>query len=249
MRRFVAKGISLAIHAILATIALLIVSRPALDIITTTKAMKAMTASVVYLPAAAPTQRGGGGGGNRAVAPPVKIEIPAPQPLVVVPEIVAAPADVPPSLAVPIMTSASAMLTATGGVDGAVAVPFGGGGSGHGIGTGNGDGVGPGDATGFGGTGIAGIGGITDPERIHEERPPYTPEARAEKIEGAVEVEAIVSPAGRVTEARVTKSLDRKFGLDEQARLAALRTLFRPCKQNGKPVACVVKFAVQFTIR
>ncbi len=43
MRRYVAKGISLTIHAIMATIALLIVGRPTLlNVVTASKAMKAM---------------------------------------------------------------------------------------------------------------------------------------------------------------------------------------------------------------
>lgn len=247
MRRYAAKGISLAVHAVFVTALLALMQGSTLEL--KPAAPAPIKPTVVYLVDRTPARGGGGGGGNPAPAPPVQMEIPAPHPVAVVPELIAAPADVIPSLAVPVMTSANAMLTATGGVSGAISVPLGGGGKGGGIGAGTGDGVGPGNATGFGGAGVPGVGGVSDPVRIHEEKPPYTPEARREKIEGEVVVEAVIDETGHVANARVTKSLDRAFGLDEQARLAAMKSLFRPCKRNGKPVACLVSFAMTFSIR
>jgi len=141
------------------------------------------------------------------------------------------------------------VFNGTGAVSGAVPTPFGCGGPGKGIGPGKGDGLGPGDATGFGGTGMAGEGGISAPIRILEVKPEYTAGAMQAKLQGPVEMQAIVDATGRVTEVRVTRSLDRVFGLDEQARKAALKTQFRPCKKDGVPVACVITFAMQFTLR
>ena len=47
----------------------------------------------------------------------------------------------------------------------------------------------------------------------------------------------------------VTRSLDKVFGLDEQARKAVFATPFVPCKKQGTPVACMVIFELQFTLR
>ncbi|MEI6245408.1 MAG: energy transducer TonB, partial [Acidobacteriota bacterium] len=77
----------------------------------------------------------------------------------------------------------------------------------------------------------------------------YTPEAMRAKIQGTVELEAIIGPDGKVTEARVSRSLDKVFGLDEQARKAVFATPFIPCKKAGVPVACLVVFELQFTLR
>jgi len=59
----------------------------------------------------------------------------------------------------------------------------------------------------------------------------------------------VLDISGRVTDVRVTKSLDRVFGLDEAARRAAFATPFRPCKKDGRPIACVITFELQFTLR
>ena len=165
-----------------------------------------------------------------------------------IPVVSAAPAEQPPALSAPVMTSALAVLTAAG-VDGSVALPAGGGGKHGGIGSGDGTGVGPGSGPGFDGTGFAGAGGVEPPTRLRDVKPQYTPDAMRLKIQGSVVMDAIVDPTGRVIDVRVTKSLDRVYGLDEQARRAAFDTRFTPCKKSGTPVACRIVFELQFTIR
>lgn len=202
---------------------------------------------VVYLEARGP---GGGGGGSPQPAAPKKVELPKPTPTPpAVPTPVPTPTiPPPPSINAPIMTAPSAILTASG-VTGAVDVPVGGGGRGGGIGSGTGNGLGPGEGGGFGGGAYRPGNGVENPTRIKEEKPSYTPEAMRAKIQGTVELEALIAADGHVAEVRVTRSLDRVFGLDEEARKAVFKTRFLPCKKSGQPVACLVTFELQFTLR
>jgi protein TonB len=202
---------------------------------------------VVYLEARGP---GGGGGGSPQPAPPKKVELPKPTPT---PPAVPVPVPTPtvpppPSINAPIMTMPNAVLQASG-VTGAIDVPVGGGGRGGGIGSGTGNGIGPGEGGGFGGGAYRPGNGVENPTRIREVKPAYTPEAMRAKIQGTVELEALVAADGKVAEVRVTRSLDRVFGLDEQARKAVFSTPFLPCKKEGKPVACLVTFELNFTLR
>lgn len=202
---------------------------------------------VVYLEAKGP---GGGGGGSPQPAPPKKLELPKPTPTPpAVPIPVPTPAvPPPPTLNAPVMTAPTTMLQASG-VTGTIDVPAGGGGRGGGIGSGNGNGLGPGEGGGFGGGAYRPGNGTDAPIRIKEEKPQYTPEAMRAKIQGTVELEALIAADGHVAEVRVTRSLDRVFGLDEEARKAVFKTRFVPCKRQGAPVACLVTFELQFTLR
>lgn len=202
---------------------------------------------VVFLEARGP---GGGGGGSPQPAAPKKLELPKPTPTPpAVPTPVVTPTvPPPPSINAPIMTMPNAMLTASG-VTGAVDVPVGGGGRGGGIGSGTGNGLGPGEGGGFGGGAYRPGNGVENPTRLKEEKPSYTPEAMRAKIQGTVELEALIAADGHVAEVRVTRSLDRVFGLDEEARKAVFKTRFLPCKRQGVPVACLVTFELQFTLR
>jgi TonB family protein len=77
--------------------------------------------------------------------------------------------------------------------------------------------------------------------------PSYSPQARRAGIQGSVEIEALVMPDGSVGAARVTKSLDRVFGLDEQALAAARQWVFSPpVDANGQPVRAVVTLILDF---
>lgn len=193
---------------------------------------------------------GGGGGGSPKPAPPKKIELPKPTPQAVVPTPVVAPTTPPPpSINAPVMTAPTALLSASGLSTGAIDVPLGGGGSGGGSGAGRGNGVGEGYGGGFGGGAFRPGNGVENPIRIREVKPQYTPEAMRAKIQGTVELEAVIGPDGKVTDVRVTRSLDKVFGLDEQARKAVFSTPFIPCKKQGSPVPCLVIFELQFTLR
>jgi protein TonB len=243
MRRSFAQLISLGVHALGALALLLIINRAASGPIEPPPPVD--TSRMVYV--AAPVFDGGGGGGHRAPAPPRPAEIPRARPAAV-PVAVANPVDPPPAITAPVITNVAAMLSASG-VNGTVEVPRGGGGTGDGIGAGNGDGLGPGDHTGFGGIGKAGLGGVSAPRLIHEEKPKYTPDAMQRKIQGEVVLEGVIGADGRVERVRLVQSLDPRFGLDENAKIAAMQWRFLPCRKDGKPVACVALFGLTFSLR
>ena len=90
--------------------------------------------------------------------------------------------------------------------------------------------------------------GLSSPVVLRQPKPSYTAEAMREKIQGTVVVEAVVGTDGRVRDARVTKSLDKEFGLDDQALKAAREWEFRPGTINGRPVAAAVTLELLFTI-
>jgi TonB family protein len=201
---------------------------------------------VIYLQDPGPS---GGGGGSPAPAPPKKMEITPPKTEVVQPVVQPQPVPVP-TLNAPV-TTMSDMLQASG--DSAVAALLGGGGTGHGLGSGKGDGVGPGEGGGQGGGVFRPGAGITNPTLLREVKPTYTPEAIRAKLQGIVELEVTVLPDGTVDPGTIviTKSLDRQFGLDDQAKEAAKNWKFKPGTSNvtGQRVPVRVGIEMTFTLR
>ena len=117
-----------------------------------------------------------------------------------------------------------------------------------------GDSVGPGARLGRDiGSGVDGYGpgdgGTTFPQLIREVPPTYTAGALAARIEGIVELRAVVRPDGSVGDVQVTRSLDRTFGLDDEAVRTVKQWRFRPGMRQGKPVAVVVPIEMRFSIR
>ena len=88
--------------------------------------------------------------------------------------------------------------------------------------------------------------GVSDPVPIKDARPNYTSAALQAGIEGTVELEAVVEPNGTIQQVRVTKSLDRQFGLDNEAIVAAKKWLFKPGYKDGKPVPVLVTLILEF---
>src|SRR5262245_19288258 len=88
---------------------------------------------------------------------------------------------------------------------------------------------------------------VTPPQPIKIVKAVYTPQGRAARIEGVVVLEAIVLPDGSVgDDVKVTRSLDTKYGLDEQAVKATKQWTFKPATRDGKPVACPVAIEQSF---
>ena len=194
---------------------------------------------------------GGGGGRPKDPEPPRKVEIKASKPAEPLPT--PKPADIPtPQITVPISTP-QAVETLPGALT-TIATPgvgAGGGGRGTGIGTGTGSGVGEGSGGGFGG-GVYDIGnGVSSPVLVREVKPNYTGEAMRAKLQGVVEMEAVVLPDGSVDpkSIRITRSLDAAFGLDEQAKIAVRQWRFRPGLYKGQPVPVRVNVELTFTLR
>jgi TonB family protein len=91
--------------------------------------------------------------------------------------------------------------------------------------------------------------GVELPAKLHDVSPAYTPEAMRQRIEGNVTVAAIIDADGVVREARVVESLDKVFGLDEQALKAVRAMKFTPAKRNGQPIRILLNFDMRFTLR
>jgi protein TonB len=126
---------------------------------------------------------------------------------------------------------------------------YGGGGRGRGLGEGAGSGVGRGTGGGFGGGAYRPGAGITNPVPIRQPRPGYTSEAMRAKIQGQVELEAVILADGTVGDVRIVRSLDKVYGLDQEAIKAARQWVFRPATdRDGKPVPIIVLLELTFTI-
>jgi TonB family protein len=70
------------------------------------------------------------------------------------------------------------------------------------------------------------------------------------KLQGVVEVEAVVMPDGSVDRARVRTSLDKVYGLDEEALRAARAATFVPNSgtMNGVATPVVVQLFFEFRL-
>ena len=122
-------------------------------------------------------------------------------------------------------------------------------GDGDGIGPGVGDGLGPGEGGGTGGGAYRPGNGVEIPQPVRQVKPKYTSEAMRAKIQGAVWLEVVVLPDGSVGDVKVVRSLDRTFGLDDEAVRAAQQWRFAPGTRFGEPVAVLVTIELTFTLR
>jgi protein TonB len=117
------------------------------------------------------------------------------------------------------------------------------------MGLGDDPGFGPGRDRGWGEDLVGNVNGATHPVLVHEVRPRYTEQAMRARIEGVVELDAVVLPDGRVGSLRIVRSLDRTFGLDQEAIQAAKQWRFMPGRRAGKPVAVPVRIELTFTLQ
>lgn len=207
---------------------------------------------------------GGGGGGNKSPEPPRKAELKGAE-KVTVPvekakvEVAKAEPPPPPKIEIPAMQTATGVVEIPGMVSTlpTPGVPSQGSGEAGGAGTGRGTGVGSGRGSGLGEGEGGGTGGgvyrpgngVMSPEVLHEERPQYTSGAMRAKVQGIVEVEAVVMPDGSVGQVQIVRSLDDRWGLDDKAIEAVKRWRFRPGMRQGKPVAVLVNIELTFTLR
>jgi protein TonB len=83
---------------------------------------------------------------------------------------------------------------------------------------------------------------------VREREPAYTPEALRARIQGQVELQAVVLEDGTVGDVLVVKSLDRTYGLDLEAVKAARQWRFLPARHNGRPVRMAVRMFLDFRI-
>ncbi len=248
-------GLSIVAHAIAMGI-LLYAATHVKEVVQTASTASERFNKIVFL--ARPGAGGGGGGGGTTTSdPPRQAEITRTRPrdMSSVPN----PADTPPvpDVNIPVITvQAQQMLPgAAAPLDtpslGRGAGPGGGAGRGTGSGPDDGSGLGPGRLGGFGGDVFGPGDGATQPVLIREVKPNYTAQAMSAKLQGRVELDAVVLADGSVDPAsiRITRSLDSTFGLDQQAIIAVKQWRFRPGTFKGQPVAVRVGVELTFTLR
>jgi protein TonB len=97
--------------------------------------------------------------------------------------------------------------------------------------------------------GQKGTGAVTAPVPVRQVKPAYTPAALAAKVMGSVTLEVEVLANGTVGNVKVLKSLDRSYGLDQEAIRAARQWLFIPGTSGGKPVDVIVQLILDFNLR
>ncbi len=91
--------------------------------------------------------------------------------------------------------------------------------------------------------------GIKPPRLVKEVKPNYTPEAMRARIEGWVKLEAVVLATGEVGDVDVIESLDKVYGLDDEAVKCMGQWRFEPGTKDGKPVAVRVEVEMSFTLK
>ena len=201
---------------------------------------------------------GGGrdGGGDQSRIPPRQARLIGHDPTTVPPSEPApsmSVTDTPPAelSTIPARPMADAMQVLAGVIQGdSASTSLGPGTGGPGTAPGS-DRGGLGDRPGPGfGPGIARGGpGVTFPIPIEQVKPQYTSEAMRARVQGSVSIECVVMPDGSVGDLRIMRSLDRQFGLDEEAIKAARRWRFRPGRLNGEPVPVIVTIELMFSVR
>jgi periplasmic protein TonB len=122
-------------------------------------------------------------------------------------------------------------------------------GTGHGIGPGEGDGLGFGRGGNTGGDVYRPGNGVSQPRLLREVKPQYTADAMRARVQGTVLVVCVVRADGTISDARVARSLDPTFGLDQQAVAAVRQWKFAAGTRNGEPVAVQIAIELTFTLR
>jgi len=86
--------------------------------------------------------------------------------------------------------------------------------------------------------------GVTPPRLLHKVEPEYSPDARADHIQGTVVLQLAVNEKGRAIGISVISPLG--FGLDERAKTAVETWAFAPGMKDGKPVKILATVEVNF---
>ena len=91
--------------------------------------------------------------------------------------------------------------------------------------------------------------GIIPPKLVKEVKPKYTRAAMGAKIQGIIWMSAVIHADGTVGEVKVTRSLDKVHGLDDEA-VATLKTWrLEPGLKDGKPVAVEIEVEMTFKLK
>jgi periplasmic protein TonB len=91
------------------------------------------------------------------------------------------------------------------------------------------------------------IGGdVKPPQKVKHVNPVYPAIAQSARVQGIVIIEATIGPDGRVTDARVLRSIPL---LDDAALQAVKEWQFTPTLLNKEPVPVVMTVTVQFSLQ
>lgn len=85
-------------------------------------------------------------------------------------------------------------------------------------------------------------------EYLREPRPRYPHEARKRRRQGVVLVRVLVDRAGKPSEVRIERSSGHA-DLDEAAREAVRRAMFKPHLENGEPRMALAFVPIEFSVR
>jgi TonB family protein len=88
-------------------------------------------------------------------------------------------------------------------------------------------------------------GGMRPPTKTRHVNPSYPEIAQSAKVQGVVIIETRIGPDGKVSNARVLRSIPL---LDQAALDAVMQWEFTPTLLNGQPVPVIMTVTVQFTL-
>jgi TonB family protein len=91
--------------------------------------------------------------------------------------------------------------------------------------------------------------GVSLPKVTRQVRAEYTNEARENRIEGVVMLDAVVRSDGTVGDVTVAESLDTIYGLDANAVKAMKQWQFEPGMKDGKAVAVQIHVQIKYTLK
>ena len=89
--------------------------------------------------------------------------------------------------------------------------------------------------------------GVSAPIALQNVQPSYTQEARDARVQGTIQLEAVVGSDGSISKVQVLKSLG--YGLDENAAKALSEWRFKPGTKDGKPVNVRIQVTMSFSLR
>ena len=98
---------------------------------------------------------------------------------------------------------------------------------------------------------LAGVAGVSNPERIAESyiKPVYPELARKARIETKLILQAVIHKDGSVGEIEVLQCKRPGLGFEEEAIGAVSQWRYKPATQNGKPVEVYFTIRVDFTLQ
>jgi protein TonB len=257
--------LSAATHVALGLVAVAVARHQPAEVVSAVDPVRP-PAQMVWVPTDTPAAGGGGqGGGNRRTEPPRRAEAPGRDALTVRPTPAVDPTPAPTRTVEPESTVALSAEPLAAGVTPLVGVvdpaspgapgstgpgsgPGTDGRDGPGSGPGRGAGVGSGEDGEMGEVGPPG-NGVSWPRLIRDVRPAYTADAMRARITGSVGLSCVVDRDGSVRDCRLTRSLDRRHGLDDQALRAARLWKFLPARRRDEPVPVRVTIDMDFSLR